>query len=128
MRIWLVGIVVSVVSVAGCSNPHEPVAVTGVVKTAAGKPVTGVRLILAPVNGSTLGTVGFPLDADGHFAGEALPGPYNFYLARASVQTDDEGQPANIAEAKKLREANRAYKTIPAPYRTEKGAGPDRQV
>src|SRR5947209_2139865 len=103
MRPWTLVAMLSLTLFVGCSKTTEPVPVAGVVKTASGKPVSGLRLILEPVGGPTIGTLGFPLNAEGRFEGAAKPGNYTFYLARAAVEMDDDGRPVNPAEAKKLR-------------------------
>ena len=114
---------------AGCSSGVVPISISGTVQTASGKPVTGVRLILEPTDGDKFAVVGFALDADGHFSGEALPGSYAFYLAPVSVERDDDdGHPVNAAESKKLKASNQVLKGIPAAYRTAKGATGNRIV
>jgi hypothetical protein len=125
---WIVGIALSAGWVAGCSDATKPVPVSGTVKTASGKAVTGVRLILEPVGGSVLSTFGFDLDEQGQFKGVAPAGTYTFYLARAEVERDDNGQPANAAEAKKLRSSDQLLRSFPAAYHAAKGARPDRKV
>jgi hypothetical protein len=80
MRWWKVGLVVALAGLSGCSERVVPV--SGTVKTKAGKPVTGVYLVLWPVEGPTTKSRAFLLDAQGAFAGEAYPGAYTFYLSR----------------------------------------------
>lgn len=129
MKKHLLPVTLALAWLAGCSDgKKDPVPVSGSVKTSSGSPVSGVRLILAPVHGPTTATVGFPLDDAGRFDGQALPGTYTYYLSRAAVDVDDEGRPANAAEAKKLKEANQKFRRIPAAYQSDKGAGPERQV
>ncbi len=129
MRGWMVGLAVSLAWVAGCSHVKKPVPISGVVRTASGKPVTGVRLILVPADGSPLGSLGFPLDGEGRFEGAALPGTYTFYLTTVAVERDDDdGRPVNSTEAKKLKASAQQLRMIPAPYRKAEGAGPDRKV
>jgi hypothetical protein len=74
MRWFLIVFGLALISVTGCSKAAETVRVSGNVSTAAGKPVSGVRLILEPVEGSKVGrTFGFDLDNEGHFEGYAFP-------------------------------------------------------
>ncbi len=133
MRQWMFYVAVCLACAAGCSDKaKEAVAISGTVKTAAGKPVTGVRLIFAPAKKapmSAIGSFGFALDAEGHFEGAAIPGTYVFYLTTVAIERDDDdGHPVNNAEAQKLMESNQVMAGIPAPYRGPVGAGPDRQV
>ncbi len=133
MRPWIGVLAIGLAGVAGCSDrSHKPVSISGTVKTASGKPVTGVRLIVAPAEASPMspiGSFGFELDSEGHFEGKATPGTYIFYLSTVAVERDDDdGHPVNATEAKKLKASQQALKAIPAAYHSPKGAGPDRKV
>lgn len=131
MRGWILGITIGLALVAGCSQ-DKAVLVSGDIKTSSGKPVTGVRLILAPAEESTMspiGSFGFELDDNGHFEGRAMPGKYVFYLSTVSVQRDDDdGKPVNAAEAKKLKASTQVLKAIPAVYHAAKTDDPARIV
>jgi hypothetical protein len=130
MRRLFAGIAIILVCIPGCSNGKEAVPVSGVVQTASGQPVAGVRLILEPVEEPKVGaTFGFDLDGQGHFAGEAFPGTYTFYLSTVAVERDDDdGHPLGKEEAKKLRASRQRLMKLPQVYYTAKNAGPDRNV
>ncbi|HTK75755.1 MAG TPA: hypothetical protein VL371_10890 [Gemmataceae bacterium] len=127
MRSYLIAVAAIVVALAGCSS-ERMVPVSGTVKTAAGKPVTGVYVVFVPVEGPKSKTCALPLDADGSFRGEAVIGKYTFYLSRFSVETDDEGKPVKRADVPKQKEYERAFRQVPPAYRTHEGAGADRKV
>ncbi len=126
MRSHLVVAAAIVVALSGCSNRLVPV--SGSVKTSAGKPITGVLVVLMPVDGPKTKTCAFPLDPDGGFRGEACPGTYTFYLSRLSVETDEDGRPVNRADWPKQKEHEKAFRQVPPPYRTHEGASTDRRV
>jgi hypothetical protein len=130
MRRWLAGLPILLVCIPGCSNARVSVPISGVVQTASGQPVGGVRLILEPIEEPKAGaTFGFDLDDEGHFAGEAFPGTYAFYLSTVAVERDDDdGHPLGAAEAKKLRASRQRLQKLPQAYYTARNAGPDRNV
>jgi hypothetical protein len=127
LRTHLIVTAAIVLAVSGCSS-ERLVPLSGSVKTAAGKPVTGVYVVLMPVEGPKSKTCAFPLDADGSFRGEAVSGKYTFYLSRFSVETDDDGKPVKRADVPKQKEYERAFRQVPPAYRTHEGAGADRKV
>jgi hypothetical protein len=131
MRAFLVSIGLFLLATSGCSpSERVTVPVSGVVQTASGQPVAGVRLILEPVEGTKIGTTfGFDLDKDGHFAGDAFPTTYVFYLSTVAVERDDDdGHPVNKTEAGKLKASAKILKALPPAYSKVKGAGPDRTI
>lgn len=134
MRNWMnAGFVAGVALLAGCSYapaPREPVPVSGVVKTSAGKAVKGVRLILqSTTEGEAAATFGFDLDDNGHFEGQAYPGMYAFFLSTVDVELDHDGvRPANLAEAKMLKKSQQVLESYPAFYRTPRNIPSDHQV
>jgi hypothetical protein len=124
---WHLMITAAIIAgLSGCSERLVPV--SGSVKTASGKAVTGVLVVLMPVDGPKTKTRAFPLDADGGFQGEAYPGTYTFYLSRLSVDTDEDGNPVNRADIPKQKEHERAFRQVPLAYRTHEGAGADRKI
>src|SRR5437764_6502327 len=123
MRWRTAALVLALAGLAGCSE--RPVAVSGAVKSKAGRPVTGVLLVLMPVGGPASKTRAFPLDDQGAFQGEAYPGTYTYYLSRLSVETDEDGIPVNKADVPKQKAHDKAYRVIPPAYRTHESAGPD---
>jgi hypothetical protein len=134
MRKWInAGLVAGVVLLAGCSNApgsREAVDVSGAVKTSAGEPVKGVRLILqSTTEGQAAATFGFDLEDNGHFEGEAYPGTYAFYLSTVDVELDnDEARPVNRAEAEKLKKSQQILQTYPPSYRTPRNIPSDHHV
>src|SRR5438477_8518761 len=118
--------VIVLAGLAGFSGGSVPV--SGTVTTAAGKPVTGVFLVLMPVEGPKSNIRAFPLGADGEFHGEAQPGTYVYYISRMSVETDEDGKPVNRADAPKQKRHEQAFRKVPVSYRTPEGAGPNRKV
>jgi hypothetical protein len=130
MRWYPVVLGLALFSVIGCSKERETVQVSGTVQTSSGKPVTGLRLILEPVDGTKIGTTfGFDLDSEGHFAGNAFPTTYVFYLSTVAVERDDDdGHPINKAESTKLKASAKLLKALPPAYITSKGASADRRV
>jgi hypothetical protein len=134
MRKWIhSGLVLGWAWLAGCSqapSPRETVDVSGVVKTSSGGPVKGVRLILqSTAGGEDAAVFGFDLENNGHFKGEAFPGTYAFFLSTVDVELDhDESQPANRAEAEKLKKSQQLLETYPASYRTHRNIPSDHHV
>jgi hypothetical protein len=134
MRNWInAGFVAGLTLLAGCSHPpssRETVDVSGGVRTSAGEPVTGVRLILqSTTEGEAAATFEFDLDENGHFEGEAFPGRYAFFLATVEIERDhDESRPANRAEAEKLKKSQQVLQTYPVSYRTPRNIPADHHV
>jgi hypothetical protein len=86
---------------AGCSgDPGQldgPVAVTGTLKDASGKPLRDVAVELQPLEVGHLTTI--QVGADGSFSGEAIPGKYAYRIVPgAKARTAPKGIPAEFAE------------------------------
>jgi hypothetical protein len=115
----------------GCnSSGRDTVPVSGVVKTSSGQPVTGVRIIFEPIEGSKVGaTFGYDLDSGGRFEGEAFPGRYAYYLSTVEVQRDDDSsKPLNKKEEEKLNKSKQVLRTMPSVYVDPKAVPQDHQV
>jgi len=90
----------------GCSSdPGQmdgPVAVTGSLKDASGKPLKDVAVELQPLEAGHVTTI--QVGPDGSFSGEAVPGKYAYRIVPgAKARTAPKGVPAEFAEQKMER-------------------------
>ena len=86
MRPSVVSVLMSLVVVIGCSSGGaklpESKPVQGTVSRADGSPVGNVLLMLQPTSIGHM--TSFEVAADGSFSGEAITGPYAWFIAKSA--------------------------------------------
>lgn len=88
-------------SFAGCSSSSSKVLpaatpVSGTLTRADGKPLGNVTLMLQPL--STGHMTSFDVGADGTFRGEAVAGPYAWFVTKSSNAADADAALENVPE------------------------------
>lgn len=88
-------------SLPGCSSSGSktlPTAtpVSGTLTRADGTPLGNVTLLLQPL--STGHMTSFDVGADGRFSGEAVAGPYAWFVTKSPKSNDADAQLANVPE------------------------------
>ena len=101
MRPSVVSMLMSLVVVIGCSSGGgtklpESKPVSGTVTRADGSPVGNVLLMLQPTSVGHM--TSFEVAADGSFSGEAITGPYAWFIAKSARAPDAEKALAKVAE------------------------------
>ena len=85
----------------GCSSPSgtlpDAAPVQGTVKRADGSPIGDVLLMLQPTAVGHM--TSFEVAADGTFSGEAIAGPYAWFIAKSARADDAEKALAKVSEA-----------------------------
>lgn len=97
---WACLSVLLVSLLGGCGGPGQleaPVAFTGSVTDASGKPVKDIAVELQPLESGHPATL--QVGTDGTFSGEAVPGKYAYKLVPgAKARTAPKGVPAELME------------------------------
>ena len=101
MRPSVVSMFMSLVVVIGCSSGGatklpESKPVSGTVTRADGSPVGNVLLMLQPTSVGHM--TSFEVAADGSFSGEAITGPYAWFIAKSARAADAEKALAKVSE------------------------------
>jgi len=101
MRPSVVSMFMSLVVVIGCSSGGatklpESKPVSGTVTRADGSPVGNVLLMLQPTSVGYM--TSFEVGADGSFSGEAITGPYAWFIAKSARAADAEKALAKVSE------------------------------
>lgn len=93
-------LILAAVAMAGCSSSGTalPAAkpVTGTLKRSDGSPAANVLLMLQPT--TTGHMTSFEVDSSGAFSGEAIAGPYAWFVAKSAKSPDAEKALAKIPE------------------------------